>query len=186
MDAGQAAASPAKACKPAAAFRPAAALLLRRAAGGRIRARARNHAAEAAAAAAGDQIDPAKRVRDGGREAAGLSNGGSLVSTAGPARVRTAASRTAAITPYARTACIRPARTRAATIVAAAAAEVTTAAVTAATGAAAAVDTSGAANMGARMKAPVRGPRRVGSNRQAQPVPHRHIKEHRERQTDEE
>jgi hypothetical protein len=57
MDAAQAAASPAKACKPAEAFRPAAALLLRRAAGGRIRARARNHAA---APAAGDQIDPAK------------------------------------------------------------------------------------------------------------------------------
>ena len=60
MDAAQAAAAPAKACKPAAVFCPAAALLLRRAAGGRIRARARNHAAEAAVAAAGDQFDPAK------------------------------------------------------------------------------------------------------------------------------
>ena len=117
-------------------------------------------------------------MRDGGKEAAGLSSGGSLVSTAGPVRVRTAASRTAAIIPYARTAGRRPARTRAATIVAEAAAEVTTAAVTAATGAAAAVDMSGAATMGARMKDPVRGPHRVGSNRQAQPVPHRHIKEH--------
>ena len=57
MDAAQVAAAPAKACKPVAAFWPAAVLLLRRAAGGRIRARARNHAA---APAAGDQIDPAK------------------------------------------------------------------------------------------------------------------------------
>ena len=60
MDAAQAATAPAKSCKHVAAFCPAAALLLCRAVGGRIRARARNHAAEAAAAAAGDQFDPAK------------------------------------------------------------------------------------------------------------------------------
>jgi hypothetical protein len=68
-----------------------------------------------------------------------------------PARVRTAA-----IAPYARTAGRRPARTRAANIVALVAAEVTMVAVTAATGAAVVVDTWAAANIGARMMAPVR------------------------------
>jgi hypothetical protein len=55
MDAVQAAAAPATAC-------PATALLLRRAAGGHIRAVAHTHAAAVvvAAAAARDRIDPAK------------------------------------------------------------------------------------------------------------------------------
>ena len=130
---------------------------------------------------AADQTDRAKRVRVGGRAAAGLAAGGNLLAMAGSVGVPTAASRTAAtsapIAPEARITGRRPAQTRSAKVAAEAEAETaaTTEAVVVeaaevAAVAAADMPADGAAvvvmaaveDMDVRAKAPVLSSRRVG------------------------
>jgi hypothetical protein len=131
---------------------------------------------------AADQTDRAKRVRVGGRAAAGLAAGGNLLAMAGSVGVPTAASRTAAtsapIAPEARITGRRPAQTRSAKVAAEAEAEtaattvavVVEAAEVAAAAAAADMPADGAAvvvmaaveDMDVRAKAPVLSSRRVG------------------------